>query len=773
MNIFYTEVDANLQKELNARGRSGFYDRSEKALNFMVGKIANVFIRAYEDANSASPVVGSMGGEEVRTDRFMPTGPNGFLTDQTVTKQQIGFYTEDDVIKDRNNPNIIVGNAYLPKANSFTDSSKRTPPFITAVDINIGDHSMGLLNKATIQFTIPNPGRDLDIVEQTWFRPGRYMSIDIEHPESALVSAQPTGLFESLSATTNGLLTEDSVPERDKLENLYPSWKTQMDKFIRQMSRMNAVRFEGLITQFDFQYASDGTITAAINMTGTSNVYTDISMYLKTETNPKNTEKAARPEDLKVTGSRQEFYEVLYERVKTIESNLFKQVPGLDKNAQYVVEYTNASGSNPGNTDRFILVGEAYPPTVKTYTNDSKNAQKTVPESNYNRYITFGALVHFINSFVITKLNGSVSQPQIIFTDVACFSNYYESLVSCIPEDILLLPKNSPGLPFNFEQGVSPDCNTYGDLVYYANVNNNLSTSGPFPSSIAKEWPGVYDKVGIAGKYYPSRILINLETIQDIIQSLSAKGTSNFSVTSFITAICNKISRATGDAFKLNLVSHPKYSNELMIMDARYTAAGKINDTKQVVPYSVPMFSNHPNGSIVQDFGLSAKLPQNAKSLSYVLNSGDDVSELDIAPFMNFMYNAQNVEQINTLRQRFREGYDNRLTELAASRAKFGGSPGVPELQTALYKSLVEYIKRPSPTIETAVQMSAPIFPFEATITIPGINGFKYGDVLQFEALPLRYRMNTVFSVINITHTVSNTGEWTTQLRCIMRPSIS
>jgi hypothetical protein len=292
-------------------------------------------------------------------------------------------------------------------------------------------------------------------------------------------------------------------------------------------------------------------------------------------------------------------------------------------------------------------------------------------------------------------------------------------------------------------------------------------------TSLVQEWPGVYDKVGSAGKYYPSRIFLNFEMIQETVEALSKKGTANFSVTSFISSMCNKITNATGGAFKLSLVSHPEFSNKLMIMDTRYTAEGRVNDFQTVVPYSVPMFSNHPNGSIVQEFGLTAKLPENAKNLSYVLNSGDEVSELDIAPYMNFMYNAQNVEQINTLRQRFREKYDKQLSEFAASRAKFGGSPTVLALQQALYKALTEYIKRPHPTIEKSVQMTAPIFPFEATITIPGINGFKYGDVLQFEALPLRYRMNTVFSVINITHSISNSGEWTTQLRCIMRPSIN
>ena len=92
---------------------------------------------------------------------------------------------------------------------------------------------------------------------------------------------------------------------------------------------------------------------------------------------------------------------------------------------------------------------------------------------------------------------------------------------------------------------------------------------------------------------------------------------------------------------------------------------------------------------------------------------------------------------------------------------------------SALYKALSDYIKMPTDNIQKSQQITAPIFPFTAEFTIDGINGLRYGDVLTFDALPLKYRVNTVFSVISVTHNVSNTGEWTTAVKCIMRPSIS
>ena len=41
-DIFYSQLDENLQRELDARAATGKINRSTNALNFMLGKIANV-----------------------------------------------------------------------------------------------------------------------------------------------------------------------------------------------------------------------------------------------------------------------------------------------------------------------------------------------------------------------------------------------------------------------------------------------------------------------------------------------------------------------------------------------------------------------------------------------------------------------------------------------------------------------------------------------------------------------------------------------------------
>ena len=838
-NIFYSEVDKNLQLELNARGRSGFFDRSTTALNFMLNKIANVQLTAFEGNDSKSPLAKNyaiLGGAQLQTGRYVPNGPTGFLTDQAYTQDSINFYTEQDVQSNTTDKNVIVGNAYK-ESKPMLDKTKRVGPYITNVTVDIGDHSMGLLNKAMIDFVIPNPTRDLDGIEETWFRPGRYVKIEIVHSKTAIVSANQT----------DGLLTEKTLPNRDRIKELYPNW--DVDEFLKDIAQMHEFTFEGLITSFNFSYTTDATIEASISLTGTSNVYTDVSMYLSTpnkkEDNPKKDPKIVMDpvigptyETVTVTdangvatttqsfAARSEFYDQLYNRYETLindfcaslaNSPLVEDGQYIKDGAQILIPFTIPNSSTKNPTDHFILGGQQYlpkltetdiPQVTETFKLDPKSLlseesqkaqfsaslqtkqaarQKIINDFNnasaYNRYITLGGLVHFVNSYVVTKLTGSVKGAEIICSDALCFSNYYPSLVSTTPDEVLFLPKDPKTLGgMNFYGNLPSDNSLSAALLrslesvhYYPDVNKVVDDYGQQTLTDAgwTPWPGVHDGTATSGQMYPTRILLNLEMIENMLNGLSKGNTKSFSMKTFMTMLSSKISYASGKAIDLKLVSYPDDPNKLIFTDTKYLkTSNKLGSVETVTPYSVPMFDNHENGSVVREFSFSAKLPDNVKNLSYVLNQGDDVTEESIAPYMNFMYNAKDPQKINTALANYRSRHEQILVQLAATKAKYGLAPGVPTIQQALYKAVSDYIKYPTDDIRKSQQITAPIFPFDVEITIDGINGLRYGDVLTFEALPLKYRINTVFSIIGITHSISSYGEWTTKIKCIMRPSI-
>jgi hypothetical protein len=699
--------------------------------------------------------------------------------------------------------------------------------------VQIGDHSMGLLNKATVAISIPNPQRDLDSIEEVWFRPGRNVKIEIANSPETII--------------TDGLLKPTIIPDAEKLQELYEP--SDLETLTTNLRRMNEFSFYGLITSFEFSYQTNGTIDATISLTGTSNVYTDVSMWLKTPTAEEKEAAEKQNKSIDITSTpigttktlpppapgapapppavNTEFYAKLMALVDAAEQRVAKSLTTNGKENTDISALVQLTGYSES-TDRFLLFGESYSQTVDTATVDNIQQQNAeilqanavaidtfntdataslvqsaslaagtgignplpfpknpvikptssidliksydTNPSNYNRYITLGTLIEFINTEVIKKIAGNVSAAKIECDDRQCSSNYYEYLTSCTPNDILLMPKDpkQPG-----------DVNSYGDLIYYSNLTD-----------IHPSWPGFQSKLestktettgtdSALTVFKPSRIFLSMDMIQSILLGadgkggLTAGGSKSFTLKSFMLILTSKISYATGGAILMQLMTDPDDQTKLLYTDVKFLKT--IEDAKYVTvtPYSVPMFANHEFGTIVRDFSMKARLPENAKNLSYVLNSGDDISEEDIAPYMNFMYNAKNPDVVNAMLDNYKTKHAANLVNLESTRRALGLAPMIPERSQAMYKVLTTYIKYPTNDITKSQQITAPIFPFDAEFTIDGISGFRYGDVLKFEALPTRYTVNTVFSIIGITHTVGSDGAWTTLVRCIMRPSLN
>lgn len=765
--IFHSEVDPNLQVELNYRGNSG-KTRSTADIDFMVGKIANVQITAYQSGSSNPNEIvesyGILGGAQLRSGRYLPNGPDGYLNDNK--------YDVTSIAKDKNgNLSFDANGKAYSKTTTQTDQSRRIGPVITGVDIQMSDHAHGLLNSATIQITISNPERDLDGIEETWFRPGRFVKIDIVHPDSAILSRDAEG--------NAGLLSKTSIPIKEKLKELYPKW--DLDNLEKEIRKMNEYSFQGVITTFDFSYQPNGQVDASIQLRGVSNVYTDISMWMPPI--PKKTPEAVNPEFVDNTGeinqsSIAETVTTTANQQITFYTALHDIVDGLVTAAQFaepvgIIRYQTPKRSRSNVTDQYILYGEPFRP----YSNTTI-IQGTLPVTKFNRYITIGALIQFINDYLVsTKVNSTVKDAQIICDDQFSCSNYYPHLVSCIPDEILLLPKETNTAGGMNSYGVA-DSNSL--LQYYKDISTNTNRFG-----LLDTWPGVSttSQAIDSNKIFASRIFINLTTIQNILNGedgksgLTAGGKKNFTLSQFLKEVSAKISYATGNAIGMSLETYPLDETKLMYIDKFYQKTiltGATDKPTVVTPYSVPMLANHENGTIVRDFKISATLPDNAKTLMYVLNSGNaDVTEENLAPYLNLMYSSNDPDTINLILQKYKDKHSDIVKQLRETKQLFAQAPSVPEKSQSLYKALSSYIKYPTDDIRKSQQLTAPIFPFTVEFTIDGINGFRYGDTLTFDALPLKYRINTVFGIISITHTVSSDGQWQTTIRCVMKSSIN
>ena len=695
-DIFYSQVDANLQLELLARAAAGKGNRRTKDINYMVSKVANVAITPYDityvtgsnadnqqTVSEKIPITEAiLGGAGVRQGEYLPTGPRGFVTDR------IYSITGSD------------GNA-----TSRTNTSKRIPPYLTGLEVSIGDDSMGAMQTATANVTIPNPGRDLDYFESVYLRPGRNVKIYIEHPNTAIVGE-------------TAYLTSGSIPSTEKLKELYPDITSEQEK---EYKKMNAFVFDGVIISFTLDYQSDASVAASLTMRGTTQVYTDLSMAMSDTSKKTNTSESA--EGIAVTT----FHETIEQVIENKRKDLGSKTSGV-----YIDE-----------TDTKLK-------DVSYIWGAPKSDMQSM------KYITLKALINFVNDFILPKAAPVVGNVEIVFDREISTCKYYENLVSAEPLSVFF-----------------PGQDNYGSFTWYGDLDSKK--------------PKFFTADNKNPESYCTLIYISTTIIEQIITAMAKE--EIYTVAEFLQRISARIYYASGGAYDLKLITDPENQNALLYYDSN-----NVKSFSNVPnPFNVPMFANNEAGTIVKDFTFNGKLPSDASNLAYVLNQDPgQISESEIAPFLSYMYSATqtrrdangndtvsnitNAETLDKIKQSYKDNNAKYLFELtdpvSGSIAIYGKNMDESKNQTKLHTSLQKYIQYPKSALEDSVNLKAPVIPFDASFTIEGVNGFRYGDVLEFSGLPKRYTNNTVFCIIGINHSVSSTGEWSTGIQCIMRPRI-
>ena len=674
-DIFYSEVDKNLQKELNARASAGRYDRSDTAIAYMTEKIANVQLTAYAEGSKRdkTKIVHTLGGKSVLTDEFLPSGDYGYLTTRPYTLKDTkwAITSNEKYILNSADPvqyQRTIDVNQKDTNNSFNNESYRIPPHITSADLQINDSSRGITNKATINMMIPNPSRDLNFMESIYARPGRYCLLEFEHPDSALMTL--TG-----SNSTAGLLSEDALPSRKILKQQYPEAEAEFDR----LRRMNLVQFEGVITSFEYAYQTDGTISMTIYLLGTSMVYTDLSLIMQTAADTGSSATgSADPAVDKATA----FYKFLVDAVYNVKV---------------------AAGDEAEETKRKLLVDGIHEYPIIDINEPGWAAWGICRDQVYRDYINLNFLLNMLSTKILSKIPGEGELQPKIYCDQyhTVFSNRLEFLCSSNPAEIWL-PK--PESDNQNRQVQDTDC--YGTITVSDNQPKGIpwiktSPTGFFMNSDEQtEWSDYLDIIfpddvnqrkkldSYRRLGRPGCIMINLTTIEKIIKGLAADK-DKFTVKEFLEQISNKINSATGGAIDMKLVTDPDYPNILYYRDIN--CIGSPESVKSLEPYEVPMFQNHPLGTIVRDFKFSAKLPSNVQSLMYTLNSAQNVSEEQIAPYIRFMYNNAAVtrdgnvetstygskEIVEKLATDYLTLHNKYVNALFAARKEFGLKPSI------------------------------------------------------------------------------------------------
>ena len=755
-DIFYSEVDKNLQSELQARGSAPF-NRNNADLNYMLEKIANVSLIAYDGNDRKDLDLTSYIGPNISIDEdgnpigfprptFMPSGESGYLNENAdIRKRNIttGVNLSKFQIEQKDGNVSVTGKAEIDSI-EVKNIAQRVPPFITACSMQIADSSTAKLNKAEVQISIPNADLDLETIERTYFRPGRLVQLRIIHPDSAV--------------RTGKRLTNDSVlPSFEALKKQNPEFK------LETLNKLNVCHFEAAVTSFQFSYEQDLSISATLFLTGVSSTFADLSMLITTpdfvtgslgssyvvgDENKTTVEEKDPNLTEKTTNS---FYEKIADEINGIGDSNLK--PGT-------VNFAKATNKDPNTSDQYVVIGSEF----KSGT-------------DFIRYVSLGYLIDFINREIISK-NKTVKDAKIICNS-ECRSNVYDNLTSCNPREILI-----PGSKYQ----------KYPQVEIEIPASNGQGTTKVKPKTFAKEIlenknlklfleKGETDSESFS---YPSRILISETAIKDILTRIDpievrkkdskVAANSGVQIKDFLRELSNKIAFQTGGAIDMKLIVHPNDSatqTTLLYYDSNF--AGTPSSQNGVVPFEIPMFANNKFGTVVREFSMKAKLPDNAKTLAFVLSGETDVSEAKIAPFLQFMYSAESdsaTEQIRELKQKYAENHVTFKKELNEAIAKLSQDHSNDDYQDALRAALKKHLQYPKLDIGDSSVLGSPQFPYEVDFVTDGINGFRYGDVLQFPGIPKRYISNTVFFITNILHTVDTSGMWTTKISAQMRAKI-
>lgn len=709
--IFYSEVDTNLQKELDARGNSG-KTRTTEDLNYMLGKVSNVQLRAYKtlsakNKDDVANILYTLGGRTVIEGDFLSSN---FLD----SKRELIYRKTADA---------------SPLINKVSNKSYKIPPYIISCEITTNDGTAPILNSAIIRVNIPNVDLDLDFMESTFARPGRAMTLILEYPDNAVITSQrlqPTTLQTALNTKNVN-------------------------------NKMNRLEFDGLMFSFDMSYQPDGTVLLTLHLKGTSNVYVDTTMLINPESNPVDSNTT----DLK------DFYQILNDDLEFLKKNKLSEISEDGTIISGIVaeqQEVTVTAKRPTN----LVVKNIKPvpvqvPLLSTKLDKSTRTDTAVLVSNQfkgqtetKRYMMLGRVVALINGYISKKNESVTPNPFIVCNEDYVQSYYYEDLVSAYPEDIFLMHHDQ-----------------YGKI----NDKPNYFLTGKSRGIIPADFD--YRSITDPKVCHPSKIFFNIEVILKIIKDLQKA--NSYTLKSFFAAIGDQIRKALGGAIDLILVPHPDDPSFLLFTNANYIG------TEKVKPYSVPMFANHPNGTVVHEIKLDAKLPKEMQSLMYTVNNSGTVSEEQIAPYVSFMYNnafitrrgnvqiIDNTESqriIKKLEEDYKANHEKYKQQLEDNKQKLGQSWLSEQNASNLESAIKKYLQHPADSIKKSNQMQAPVYPYEVEFKIDGINGFRWGNVLEFDALPTKYKNGTTFTITSIVHNVDTAGLWTTVIKCKMRAKI-
>lgn len=331
-------------------------------------------------------------------------------------------------------------------------------------------------------------------------------------------------------------------------------------------------------------------------------------------------------------------------------------------------------------------------------------------------YIKLGDLTYYINKV----LEGSPLASDLFFIECNNSTQHLPEIVSTSPEEVYFPDQ---------------DMGAYGDFI-------------PFKPGFLKDGAANGNSINIYN------ILISTTTVIDVYRSFVKENQTSIeykNITGFFDELIKKVNFASGEMYQLatQLIDPPKGGGgnekraQLSIEDTNISKSV----TDQVIPYGFYATIAKP---ILKSVSISCKPPAASAAAAYTQargSKGDSRSQTDVR------FNKSGASDEFTSAQ----------NQIKDQKEKFKTNGAGPTFSTGMKGNYAKY-KRSSPADATYHWLNKVLYPIDLTLTIDGIDGIKFGDVIKTNLIPSRYeKEKMVFVVTKIGHTIQN-GVWETTI---------
>ncbi len=325
-------------------------------------------------------------------------------------------------------------------------------------------------------------------------------------------------------------------------------------------------------------------------------------------------------------------------------------------------------------------------------------------------YIKLGDLTTYINKV----LEGTPLASDLFVIESNNSTQHLSEIVSSTPEEVYFPDQDMGG---------------YGDFI-------------PFK-------PGFLKDGGEGGGVNIYNILISTTTVIDVYRSFVKENQTSIeykNITGFFDELIKKVNFASGEMYQLatQLLDPPKGGNGRAQLSIEDTNISK-STTDKVTPYGFYATIAKP---ILKSVSISCKPPAASAAAAYTQARGQNSKgQTDVR------FNAAGDTDEFTSAQ----------TQIKDQKEQFKSNGAGPTFSTGMKGNYAKY-KRSAKSDPNYHWLNKVLYPIDLTLTIDGIDGIKFGDVIKTNLIPSRYtKENMVFVVTKIGHTIQN-GVWETTI---------